>query len=379
MALSVTAPCAAGTLARQCLPSFTFAVQTSHGFEVRRLATDRPRSPNGVFAPHAEASSACTKPCSQIVFKSPSAVWISRRACTLTITSGRSTISLGFMSTISCLAFSRVALQYRRRQPMVSARPNPSIERTAQTLLRSLGLPLISNVRRHIPMLAILAAATVASAPLAVQDTLVSELERRLAAGGVVAVNASLESNSAATLRQLNAQTAACELQAVSLSIRLARGGSAKVVAAHKDALRLALGDCTRFVLALRPLARCRNSAPLLNRGPLCKRSGSYAAASAPLKPTRCSVQASVAKPVVRPTSTNFKTRALALLPGHQPRSVHQSSTCRVKLSLATTENTNAGHRPQSRRCVSTLSRIRTRYRGQCGIANAGHQWPERL
>lgn len=100
-------------------------------------------------------------------------------------------------------------------------------------------------------MLAILAAATVASAPLAVQDTLVSELERRLAAGGVVAVNASLESNSAANLRQLNAQTAACELQAVSLSIRLARGGSAKVVAAHKDALRLAVGDCTRFVLAL--------------------------------------------------------------------------------------------------------------------------------
>lgn len=100
-------------------------------------------------------------------------------------------------------------------------------------------------------MLAILAAATVASAPLAAQDTLVSELERRLAAGGVVAVNAALESNSAATLRQLNAQTAACELQAVSLSIRLARGGSAKVVAAHKDALRLAIGDCTRFVLAL--------------------------------------------------------------------------------------------------------------------------------
>ena len=162
-------------------------------------------------------------------------------------------------------------------------------------------------------MLAILAAATVASAPLAVQDRLVSELERRLAAGGVVAVNASLESNSAANLRQLNAQTAACELQAVSLSIRLARGGSAKVVAAHKDALRLAVGDCTRFVLALlAPIevpkfcASVETWTVMQTARELRRRISAIEADE--LLP----VQASVAKPAVRPTSTNFKTRVLA-------------------------------------------------------------------
>ena len=99
-------------------------------------------------------------------------------------------------------------------------------------------------------MLAVLSLAVLAAASPP-DGTLVADLEGRLSASGATAVNASLVSASATAMRQLNGRTASCDLQAVSLSIRLSRAGSAKAVEAHRESLRLAVGHCTGFVLAL--------------------------------------------------------------------------------------------------------------------------------
>jgi hypothetical protein len=84
-------------------------------------------------------------------------------------------------------------------------------------------------------------------------DPLVADLEQRLARGGVETVNESLSDPSAgaAMMSRLHRQTAACELQAVSLTVRLARGAQAGAVQEHEEALRAATGRCARFVLAL--------------------------------------------------------------------------------------------------------------------------------
>jgi hypothetical protein len=84
-------------------------------------------------------------------------------------------------------------------------------------------------------------------------DPLVADLEQHLTRGGVESVNEHLnEPPGAALMLHLNRQTAACELQAVSLAVRLARGvAPARVVQAHEEALRAATGRCARFVLAL--------------------------------------------------------------------------------------------------------------------------------
>jgi hypothetical protein len=95
------------------------------------------------------------------------------------------------------------------------------------------------------------AAALLPCAALAA-DALVAELEHRLANAGVEAVNEHLSAQAnAATLAHLSRKTAACELQAVSLAVRLARGASARAVQWHEESLRAASGRCTRFVLAL--------------------------------------------------------------------------------------------------------------------------------
>jgi hypothetical protein len=79
----------------------------------------------------------------------------------------------------------------------------------------------------------------------------VAELERRLSAEGVEKLNTYLGAGGAAARVSLHHATARCELQAVSLTVRLARDSRSKVVEAHGDALRLAVGSCTGFVLAL--------------------------------------------------------------------------------------------------------------------------------
>src|SRR6185295_18433536 len=48
-----------------------------------------------------------------------------------------------------------------------------------------------------------------------------------------------------------NRKTANCDLQAVSLAVRLSRSTDAKAAHAHSEALREAAGSCTAFVLAL--------------------------------------------------------------------------------------------------------------------------------
>ena len=81
-------------------------------------------------------------------------------------------------------------------------------------------------------------------------NALVVELDQRLATEGVEKVNAYLVANAAA-LSLLKQSTARCELEAVSLSVRLDRGGDRKATDVHTEALRVALGSCTGFVLAL--------------------------------------------------------------------------------------------------------------------------------
>lgn len=82
-------------------------------------------------------------------------------------------------------------------------------------------------------------------------DTLVAELEQRLARSNVDAVNAHLMAHASSTMLPLHRQTAACQRRAVSLTVRLSRGREARAAGAHGDALRLAAGRCAGYVLAL--------------------------------------------------------------------------------------------------------------------------------
>jgi hypothetical protein len=100
-------------------------------------------------------------------------------------------------------------------------------------------------------VLATFLAATLLPLAMVTSEALVTDLEQRLAADGVDKVNLYLIAPSSQTLSALNNGTAACDLQAVSLSVRLARGSRSKAVDAHHEALRLAVGSCTGFVLAL--------------------------------------------------------------------------------------------------------------------------------
>jgi hypothetical protein len=82
-------------------------------------------------------------------------------------------------------------------------------------------------------------------------DALVAELEQRLTNAGVESVNDHLIAHAGSAMSRFNRMTASCELQAVSLAIRLARGANARAVQAHEESLRAATGRCARFVLAL--------------------------------------------------------------------------------------------------------------------------------
>jgi hypothetical protein len=100
--------------------------------------------------------------------------------------------------------------------------------------------------------LALRAAVAFAAGPALAADAPVAELEQRLANAGVESVNQHLSAPAnAALLARLQRQTTSCELHAVSLALRLARGVNGRAVQAHEEALRAASGRCTRFVLAL--------------------------------------------------------------------------------------------------------------------------------
>lgn len=96
-------------------------------------------------------------------------------------------------------------------------------------------------------ILAMIATLVAGAAP----DTLVPELEQRLAAGGVDKVNVYLASHWAAAMIPLNRKAANCELRAVSLAVRLSRSTDARTTRAHVDSIREAVGNCTAYVLAL--------------------------------------------------------------------------------------------------------------------------------
>jgi hypothetical protein len=82
-------------------------------------------------------------------------------------------------------------------------------------------------------------------------EALVPELEQRLAGGSVEAVNAYLVANTSSALVPFSHRAAACELRATSLAVQLSRSSNVKAAQAHVEALRLAVGRCTGFVLAL--------------------------------------------------------------------------------------------------------------------------------
>ena len=98
-------------------------------------------------------------------------------------------------------------------------------------------------------LLAILVAATIFPMVATASDALVADLEQRLSRQGADKVNEYLSGSF--DMVALNESTARCELQAVSLSIQLARGSRSKAVDAHREAVRAAAGNCTGFVLAL--------------------------------------------------------------------------------------------------------------------------------
>jgi glutamyl-tRNA reductase len=96
-------------------------------------------------------------------------------------------------------------------------------------------------------LLASIAFTACANAP----DTLVPELEQRLAVGGPEKVNAYLASHWASAMIPLNRKAATCETRAVRLAVRLSRSRDARTAAAHADSIREALGVCTGFALSL--------------------------------------------------------------------------------------------------------------------------------
>jgi len=98
-----------------------------------------------------------------------------------------------------------------------------------------------------ISLLAVIALPVGAAAP----DSLVPELEQRLAASGVEKVNAYLASHWASAMIPLNRKAADCELRAVSLAVRLSRSKDVRTARAHIESIREAVGNCTAFVLAL--------------------------------------------------------------------------------------------------------------------------------
>ena len=99
--------------------------------------------------------------------------------------------------------------------------------------------------------LALCWAAAILSWPALAADTLVADLEQRLASTGVESVNDYLGAHPDSAMPRFNRMTASCELQAVSLALRLARGANARAVQAHQESLRAASGRCARFILAL--------------------------------------------------------------------------------------------------------------------------------
>jgi len=97
-----------------------------------------------------------------------------------------------------------------------------------------------------------LIAITIAMAPILVSATAVlSEIEQRLSQDGPDQVNADFQTTGSTALAELHRRVADCELQAVSLAIRLSRSSVAKVTQAHVDAVRVAVGRCPRFVVAM--------------------------------------------------------------------------------------------------------------------------------
>lgn len=93
--------------------------------------------------------------------------------------------------------------------------------------------------------------ASVAPAAAATRDSLLPEIEQRLASQGADKVNAYLAGDWVSAMLPLNRRAASCELRAVKLAVRLSRSANARAAQAHVDSLREAIGACMVHVLTL--------------------------------------------------------------------------------------------------------------------------------
>ncbi|HET7795502.1 MAG TPA: hypothetical protein VFL64_19100 [Rhizobacter sp.] len=92
-------------------------------------------------------------------------------------------------------------------------------------------------------LMALLPAVAIAS------ESFLAGLERRLQADGPDGVNTYLGTQ-AAGMAELNRLTADCAPQAINISVRLSRGNDPKANDVHREALRIAVGACTDYVLS---------------------------------------------------------------------------------------------------------------------------------
>ena len=145
--------------------------------------------------------------------------------------------------------------------------------RAGTDFVHARGAQLRSTIDVTVPTFLPIAAAQIAlwllAAPAARADDTLSEIEQRLERHGADAVNAQLLSHGGGAMSALNRKTASCHLSAVSLAVRLARGRDARALEAHGEALRVASGACTAFVLAIAaPSEIPRYCASLVTWGP---------------------------------------------------------------------------------------------------------------
>jgi hypothetical protein len=101
------------------------------------------------------------------------------------------------------------------------------------------------------PLFAISLAVALLPVGAAAPDLVVQELEQRVMREGVEIVNASLAVQGSAVMAVLHRSASGCDPQALRLTIRLSRGHDTRVVEAHADAVREAMGTCAISVLGL--------------------------------------------------------------------------------------------------------------------------------
>jgi hypothetical protein len=108
-----------------------------------------------------------------------------------------------------------------------------------------------TDPRRGRPLAGLLLAGALCGTPAAwAADPFVVQLDERLGRESADQVNTRLAGDPGG-LALLHRDTTRCDLQAVAVTVQLSRASGVKSTEAHREALRIAVGSCTGFVLAL--------------------------------------------------------------------------------------------------------------------------------